>query len=71
MQVYVVRKWTRRGEFFLCVGLYNCERNNLNPDEITVVLIKAEFDSGHSIRQFGRLEQHKEQRDPDFGTMWR
>lgn len=50
---------------------YNCERNNLNPGEIIVVLIMAEFDPGHSVRAFVRLEQHKAQCNPDFGTMWR
>jgi hypothetical protein len=49
----------------------NCERNNLNPGEIIVVLIKAEFDPGHSKRGFVRLEQNKAQRTPDFGIMWR
>jgi len=43
----------------------------LNPGEIVDVLIKAEFDPGHSIRAFGMLEQHKAQRNPDFGTKWR
>jgi hypothetical protein len=50
---------------------YNCERNILNPREIIVLLIKAEFVPGHSIRTFGRLEEHKAQSNPDFGTMWR
>jgi hypothetical protein len=49
----------------------NCKIINLNSGEIIVVLIKAEFDPGHSIRAFVRLEQHKAQRNPDFGTMWR
>jgi hypothetical protein len=55
---------------FVPIYKYNCERNNLNLGETVVVLVKAEFDPGHSIRAFGILEQHEAQRNPDFGTMW-
>ena len=55
---------------FVPTHKYNSERNNLNPGEIIIVLIKTEFDPGHSPA-FGRLEQKRAQRNPDFGTMWR
>jgi hypothetical protein len=52
--------------FFVPTYKYSFERNNLNPRGIIVVIIKAEFDPGHSVRPFGKLKQHKAQRNPDW-----